>query len=105
MSGASTSAPIGDAEVVEQHPGRECAHHVLRAMREIDDVEHAEDDGEAEAQHGVEGTIDEPEQKLPKSACGGTPNSSNMVLLPRRLSSVVGRPSDLWGSGNETLTS
>ena len=58
--------PVADAELVEQQERRERAHHVLRAVGEIDDVEHAEDDGEAEAQQRVERAVDQPEQKLPE---------------------------------------
>ena len=56
--------PIADAEIGEQHPGHEGAHHVLRAMGEIDDVEKAEDDGQPKAQHGVKRAVDQPEQEL-----------------------------------------
>src|SRR5215468_11617671 len=35
-------------------------------MREIDDVEHAEDDGEPEAEQRIERAVDEPDQELPK---------------------------------------
>ncbi len=56
---------IADAEIVEQHPGDEGAHHEERAMGEIDDVEQPEDHREAKREHGVEGAIDQPEQQLP----------------------------------------
>ena len=58
--------PVADAELVEQQERREGTHHVLGAVGEIDDVEHAEDDGEAEAQQRIERAVDEPEQKLPE---------------------------------------
>ncbi len=45
---------IADPEVVQQHPGHKGAHHEQRAMGEVDDVQHAEDDGEAKRQAGVE---------------------------------------------------
>ena len=35
-------------------------------MGEVDDVEKAEDDGEAEAEHGVERAIDQPQNHLPE---------------------------------------
>jgi hypothetical protein len=35
-------------------------------MREIDDVEHAENNGEAEAQQRVKGAVDQTEQQLAK---------------------------------------
>src|SRR5215204_103958 len=67
--------PITDAGVVEQHPGHEGAHHVERAVREVDDVEEAEDDREAKAQDGVERAVDEPEQELAEE--GGRGNAEN----------------------------
>jgi hypothetical protein len=36
--------PVADAEPVQQQPGHECPDHVLGAMGEVDDVQHAEDD-------------------------------------------------------------
>ncbi len=56
--------PIPDAEPCQQKPGAERAEHVLRAMREIDDVQQAENDREAEAQHRVERAVDQPDQQL-----------------------------------------
>ena len=56
--------PIIDAEILQQHIGDEGAHHVLRAVGEIDDVEHAENDGEPETQERVERAVDQAEQKL-----------------------------------------
>ena len=56
ISGASTRlAPVVDAKVGEPDPRYVGAHHVQRAMGEVDDVEQPEDHGQAEAQHGVEG--------------------------------------------------
>jgi hypothetical protein len=55
-----------NVEAVEQKIGGERAHHVLGAMGEIDDVEHAENDGKPEAQQRVERAIDQPEQQLPE---------------------------------------
>ena len=63
--------PERHVEHAEQQPGGEGAHHVLRAVREVDDVQHAEDDGEAEAQHGVEGAVDQAEQELAEQGLGG----------------------------------
>jgi hypothetical protein len=56
---------------VEQHPRHEGAHHVLGAVGEVDDVEEPEDHREAEAQRGVEGAVDEPEQELPEEGRRG----------------------------------
>src|SRR3546814_12535432 len=60
----SSDLPVADAGEAEQHPGGEGAQHVLGAMREVDDVEHAEDHRQAQAQHGVEGAVDESQQQL-----------------------------------------
>src|SRR5262249_22160903 len=45
------------------------AHHIERAMREIDDVEHAEDDGKPEAEQRVERAVDQSHQKLCIESC------------------------------------
>ena len=58
--------PVADAGILQQQIGGEGAHHVLGAVREIDDVEHAEDDGEPEAQQRVERAVDQPDQQLPE---------------------------------------
>ena len=47
-------SPIIDAEILQQQVSGERAHHVLRTVREVDDVEHAENDGEPKAQQSVE---------------------------------------------------
>src|SRR4029453_8269470 len=56
--------PISDARHVQEKIGAESAHHVERAMREIDDVEHPEDHGEPETQERVERAVDQSHQKL-----------------------------------------
>ena len=63
--------PVPDAEVVEAHPRRERAHHVLGAVGEIDDVEHAEDHGKAQAEQRIERAVDQAEQKLPEQGLRG----------------------------------
>ena len=57
--------------MLQQQIGRERAHHVLGAVREVDDVEHAEDDGEAEAQQRVERAVDQPDQQLAEQRLRG----------------------------------
>ena len=60
-----TSAdPIIQAEILQQQIGGKRTHHVLRAVGEIDDVEHAENDGKAEAQQRVERAVDQTDQQL-----------------------------------------
>ena len=54
--------PVTDAAEVQQEIGDEGAHHVERAMGEIDDVEHAEDDGEPETEQRVERAVDQSHQ-------------------------------------------
>src|ERR1700730_8215271 len=56
--------PISDARNVQEKIGAESAHHVERAMREIDDVEHAEDHGKPETEQRVERAVDQSHQKL-----------------------------------------
>ena len=48
-------------------------------MAEVDDVEQAEDDREAEAQQRVEGAVDQPEQQLPEQGRHG--NAEDRVQL------------------------
>ena len=90
--------PIVHAGVLQQQERRERAHHVLGAVREIDDVEHAEDDGEPEAQQRVERAVDQPEQQLANNACEGMPKISNMGhdlgVLPPPQGERVGARSD-----------
>ena len=56
--------PVVDAEIIQQHPGREGAHHELRAVSEIDDVQQAEDQSQAQAEDGVKGAADQAKQQL-----------------------------------------
>ena len=56
--------PVVEAGDLEQEIGGESAHHVEGAVGEIDDRQHAENDGEAEAEQRVERAVDEPDQKL-----------------------------------------
>src|SRR4051812_46809796 len=63
--------PVIDAEISEPHPGEERAHHVLRAVREIDDVEQPEDNRQTEREDGVERTVDEPDQQLREQTLNG----------------------------------
>ena len=48
----------------------EGAHHVLGAVREVDDVEQAEDHREAERQQRVERAVDQPDQQLAEQRLG-----------------------------------
>jgi hypothetical protein len=77
--------PVADAEVFEPHPGEHGAHHVEGAMGEVDDVQHAEDHGQPEAQHGVERAIDQPEHELAhQQGLDGTPKISVMRTSSRQ---------------------
>jgi hypothetical protein len=58
--------PVVHAQVVESEQGQKGAEHVERAVREVDDVEQAENDRQAQAQHGIERAVDQPEQQLPE---------------------------------------
>src|SRR6185436_12274375 len=46
--------------------GDEGAHHVLGAVREIDDVEQTEDHGEPEREQRIERPVDQADQQLPE---------------------------------------
>src|ERR1700678_4007102 len=62
--GKDQRRPIADIGDVEQEIGAERAHHVERAMGEVDDVEHPEDHGEAETEQRVERAVDQSDQQL-----------------------------------------
>ena len=63
--------PVPDArDYSSRKPCAERPEHVLRAVREIDDVEQAENDRQAERQHGVERAVDQPDQQLPEQGLG-----------------------------------
>ena len=57
-------APIGNAEIVQQHPRTERAHHVLRAVREVDDVHEPEDHRQPQRQQRIERAVDQAQQQL-----------------------------------------
>ena len=58
--------PIAQTSVLEEKVRGEGAQHVLGAMSEVDDVEHAEDDGEPKAEQRIERAVDEPDEQLPE---------------------------------------
>ena len=57
-------APIRNAEIVEQHPRAERAHHVLGAVREVDHVHEPEDHRQPQRQQRVERAVDQAQQQL-----------------------------------------
>src|SRR5262249_19135818 len=96
--------PIVQTGILQQEERREGAQHVLGAMGEVDDVEHAEDDGETEAQERVERAVDQPEQELTEQSLGR--NAENLeharsLSLPRR-GRVAERSEAGWGINRET---
>ena len=56
--------PIAEAGVLQDEIGGKRAHHVLGAVAEIDDVEHAEDDGQPQAEQRVKRAVDQADQQL-----------------------------------------
>ncbi len=56
--------PVIDAKKVQQEIRDERAHHVERAVREVDDVEHAEDHGQPKTEQRVERAVDQSDQEL-----------------------------------------
>ena len=62
--------PITYPRILQQEERRERAQHVLGAVGEVDDVEHAEDDGKPQAEQRVERAVDEPDEQLPEQGLG-----------------------------------
>jgi hypothetical protein len=62
--GDNQHRPIIESERRHADEGDEGAHHVQRAVREVDHIEQAEDDGEAKREHGIEGAVDQAQQEL-----------------------------------------
>ena len=56
--------PVVDAEKVQKEICDERAHHIERAVRKIDDVEHPEDDGQPKTKQRVKRAVDQSDQKL-----------------------------------------
>src|SRR5256885_5319906 len=57
--------------MIEQQECRERAQHVLGAVREVDDVEHAEDHGEPQAEQRIERAVDQADQQLAEQRVRG----------------------------------
>src|SRR5690349_16632864 len=62
--------PVIEPELVEQEPRAEGAHHVLGAVREVDDVQQSEDHRQAEREQRIERAVDEADQQLPEQGLG-----------------------------------
>jgi hypothetical protein len=58
--------PIIDAEILQAHPGEKRAHHVERAMGEINHIQQTENHGQTKRQHRIKRAIDQPQQQLAK---------------------------------------
>ena len=56
--------PVAEAGILQDEIGGKRAHHVLGAVAEIDDVEHAEDDGQPQAEQRVKRAVDQADQQL-----------------------------------------
>ncbi len=56
--------PVVDAEIRTRHPGEQRPQHEQCAMREVDDVQQAEDHRQPQAEDGVERAVDQPQQEL-----------------------------------------
>src|SRR5262249_5674380 len=57
-------APIAQSGIEQQQVGGAGSQHVLTAVGEVDDDEHAEDDDEPQAEKRVERAVDESDQQL-----------------------------------------
>ncbi|MOA35395.1 hypothetical protein D3C78_1568410 [compost metagenome] len=60
--------PVVDAEVVHGHPGANRPQHEQGPMCKIDDVEQAENHGQAQTQDCIERTVDQPQKELAHQA-------------------------------------
>ena len=58
--------PVVHAEIAQCHPGEEGAQHVHRPLGEVDDLQQAEDDGQPQAEQGIEGPVDQAHEQLPE---------------------------------------
>jgi hypothetical protein len=87
--GANQHHPVVDAEVLHGHPREDGTEHEQRAVREVDDVEQAEDHREPEAQDGIEGAVHQPQEELAQQAGKGNGHGEK-ITSRRRISS---RPS------------
>ena len=100
--------PVIEAGQGQQEIGGEGAHHVERAVREIDDIQHAEDDGKAEAEQRVERAVDQPDEQLaesagmlitcPKRVIGRTPHPALRATFSRKREKGFA-PSPVYGRG------
>jgi len=68
--------PVPYPGFVQQEPRAERAHHVLRTVREIDDVQQPEDHRETQRQHRVERAVDEPDQQLAEECLQSDPRDA-----------------------------
>ena len=83
--------PVIDAEMLQQEIGGKGAHHVLRAVGEIDDVEHAEDDGKPQTQQRVERAVDQAEQELAEQRLRGNAENLEQRRVPPQRPAFAGR--------------
>ena len=56
--------PIAQSGIEQEKVCGERAQHVLSAVGEVDDIEHAENDGEPQTEQRVERAVDESDQQL-----------------------------------------
>ncbi len=63
--------PVAKPCIFQEEESGEGAQHVLGAMGEVDDVEHAEDHGQPKAEQRVERAVDQPDQQLPEQGLWG----------------------------------
>ena len=95
--------PISEAGVIQQQERGERAQHVLGAVREVDDVEHAEDNGEPQAQQRVERAVDQPDQELAEQGARRDAEDRDHARL--RSKGRADKPAPLCRISNQPLTS
>ena len=63
--------PVVDAEFGQAKVGHKGAQHVLGAVGEVDDVQQAENHGQAQREQCVKRAVDQPDQQLPEQGLRG----------------------------------
>jgi len=91
--------PVAQPQPVQQQIGAERSHHVLRAVREVDDVQQAEDHRQPERQQGVERAVDQPDQQLPEQGLRGDAEDLHGECAARGSTVAGGRRPGAWLTG------
>ena len=63
--------PVVQPQILKAEVGHKSTQHVLGAVGEVDDVQQAENHGQAQREQGIKGAIDQADQQLPEQGLGG----------------------------------